>query len=185
MSRFWVLLLFCIQCLSYQTPIFAQQPLNAAQDDPEARVQRIALQLEPFNPLRVAIENGERGDGIHFGWMNEMKSLGVKRAIVTVRFVWTKNNRLMRIVGLVYLGAYYPTDYELTGKKFRDSLTKTNLEQGLVAEAFRQVSNSIPDLLGSSQFPQTCGEIQVDLLDDEALPVPGSIPTLEHRCPDR
>ena len=61
--------------------------------DHDAHLKEVAAQLDPINQMRLAIESGDKGDGVYYQWMDRMKAYGVKHANFTVRFIWTRKVR--------------------------------------------------------------------------------------------
>src|SRR5262245_2288186 len=76
----------------------------------DERVQRVIASLEGDNTLRIALERGDRGSGVHRSWMDTMRRFGVKHASYKIRFVWGPVFRRLSIQGTSYLTHYYRFD---------------------------------------------------------------------------
>jgi len=48
----------------------------------EQHIQQLILELPLGSQIRAGMEEGARGEGVHYPWMDRMKDLGVQREIV-------------------------------------------------------------------------------------------------------
>lgn len=150
--------------------------------DREAHLKEIAAQLDPINRMRIAIESGDRGDGVYYLWMDGMKGLGVKQAAFTVRFIWTKRTRSVEIVDVKYLTRYYVMNLEIKDPDLNRQIVDSGLEAKLSAEALTRAAKMIPQYLTPSWNGPVCGDLDINLLDDETLPILNVIPLIESDC---
>ena len=137
----------------------------------DEHVQRIISSLEPDNTLRMALERGDRGKGLHRAWMDLMKRHGVKQASYRIRFVWSPTHKKLDIQDAVYLTHYYRFDSKISHGSRLKRISQSGLEKALVREilvrARRDVSQRVQNL-GSRWL---CGLLYLNLLDDEVLPI--------------
>jgi hypothetical protein len=54
----------------------------------EQHIEKLIQLLQPGGDLREILQEGFRGDGVHHPWMDDMRRVGVKKALVLVNFSW-------------------------------------------------------------------------------------------------
>jgi hypothetical protein len=63
---------------------------NAGSSAPsQDHVKQVILSLPPDSEMRHDLERGDRGDGVHYPWMDRMKQLGAKRTRILLDFTWS------------------------------------------------------------------------------------------------
>jgi hypothetical protein len=55
----------------------------------QEHVKQVILSLPPDSEMRHDLERGDRGDGVHYPWMDRMKQLGAKRTRISLDFTWS------------------------------------------------------------------------------------------------
>jgi len=144
----------------------------------EEHIRAVVKTLPPDSMIRRSLEQGVRGDGFHYPWMDDMRRQGVKQASVEVRFVWFFGPRRMKVVRIMYFSNY---SYEMNGTQITDEgqlekIGASGLQDKLKAEALRRGQNGfwfefdLSDLFWP--FP---GSTVVTLFDDEWLSVHGNL----------
>src|SRR5689334_18228935 len=73
-----VLAVICLACFAHQVNCQSQVDYIA----------QLINSLDQSNILRMALERGKRGDGVHHPWMDEMKKLGVRQVSYIFDFRW-------------------------------------------------------------------------------------------------
>src|SRR6516162_1076714 len=59
----------------------------------QTQIRQVILSLPPDSEMRRYLERGDRGDGVHYAWMDQMKDLGVKRAKIFLDFKWSVSRK--------------------------------------------------------------------------------------------
>src|SRR6266852_7471241 len=54
----------------------------------QEHIRQVVLSLSPDSEMRRDLERGDRGDGVRYAWMGQMKESGVRRAKVFLDFKW-------------------------------------------------------------------------------------------------
>jgi hypothetical protein len=177
-SGFFVLM-FCIA-----SGFVGQQSLYA-QTNPEERIARILKTLEPDNTLRLALEDGTRGKGVHEPWMDKMQAFQVKQAWFTIDFTWFNGVESLKITDVRYLRTYYRYDSAIKDQKTLDELHSGRLEQDLRAAALSRAIDHVLAIIEGVQRSANVnpkkahGTLYVNLLDDEILPALVEMPEVD------
>jgi len=160
---------FMILCFVFS--VNAQQP-DITKQSCEDRVLQVAKNLETDNFLRRAIEQGDRGSCVRQSWMNRMQKFGIKQASFLIEYSWKKEKVSFKIKSTSYLRFYY-TNYE-TGKikdrKLLREIKESGLEQELEEAILARVKSS-PLFAKRGKDSVRRDTLEVNLLDDEALPI--------------
>src|SRR6476620_8181436 len=82
------------------------QMATPAQTQCNERATQIAESLEDLNPLRWAIQGGAKGECERFGWMDRIRSFGIKRASLLVEYKWSNRTVKFEIRDISYRGSY-------------------------------------------------------------------------------
>ena|SRR5882762_3933115 len=147
-------------------------PIGAQQSN----ASRILAQMACKESKRAAsyegfiesIKNGERGDGVHYSWMDDMRRLGIKQAFFVVRFTYRNGVYTYRVKEIRYLRRYYCYEGEVTGGKLGREIRKSGLERHLNDAIIARVKHfEKPYQVGNV----TEGDEYHYLLDDESLPI--------------
>ncbi|MEO6394235.1 MAG: hypothetical protein ABIP75_20445 [Pyrinomonadaceae bacterium] len=143
---------------------------------PETRVQEIIKRLDANSDLRYLLLRGDRGNGPHMPWMDQMKDLGIQQASFKISFTVVNNKRDFHIVSVRYLSHYYRSDKELKSRNFMRKVKLLNLDEALSSAILKRADEILLQLINSKQVkenlgPIRCGIIYANLLDDEILPI--------------
>lgn len=164
----WLIaLLSCLILIPSSTSIvLAQTP-----EQTPAQADRISLVLQtlgPDNTLRHALEEGMRGDGIHYFWMDMMKEGGVKQATFVIRFEGSTD---LKITSVKYLRQYYRYDTAIDDPSRIEQIRSIGLEQSLSSAILNQARGELIEETRAHGSRSLCGTLYLNLLDDEVLPV--------------
>ncbi|MEP7075497.1 MAG: hypothetical protein ABI878_06770 [Acidobacteriota bacterium] len=134
------------------------------------RAVNIAETLERVNPLRIAIQQGQRGDCIRQIWMDKMQKFGVKQASFLVEYSWGNSRVKFKVKSVGYYRFYFSASdaSEIKDKKLLREIKLSGLGQELNDVVIAQAKNSAFATYKKGQVKRD--EIGANLLDDEALP---------------
>jgi hypothetical protein len=121
-----------------------------------------------YEDFSESIKKGERGEGVHYTWMDDMQQLGIKQAFFVVHFSYRNGAYKYRIKEAHYLRHYYCYEGEVTGGKLRRQIRKSGLERELNDAIIARIKRfEKPYQVGNV----TEGDVYHYLLDDENLPI--------------
>ncbi len=146
------------------------QPSEAA----EQHIRQLIGSLPQGCELRGDLEAGQRGDGIHRAWMDQMRREGLKEARYLVQFTWDHGLKELKVQSARYFSDYclrvVGTGVEIKDqvrlKQIADSGLQRVLEQAAVARAKERVRRELAQVHWNSAH----GIVFVMLTDDEWLP---------------
>ncbi|MBS1798076.1 MAG: hypothetical protein JSS81_29940 [Acidobacteria bacterium] len=149
---------------------------NGLNDEQEARAKKIMQSLDKYSKLRISLENGGRGDGIRYAWMDELQKLGIKRVSFTINFVWNNKITKLDIVEIGYYSQYYDVDDPKGDTEKFKRILSSDLEDRLKSEIITRAKKSIPYVIENNseiygKKKKICGTEYMNLLDDEVLPI--------------
>ena len=174
MRRLGVGIFAIVMWLSPQ--IIAQE--KAVSDD-ETYIAGLIGSLKPGNVLRLALEQGSRGDGLHRIWMDEMKSMGIKQAAYHFRFSWDGGAiDKMYVRKISYLHQYYHYGKAYQDPEEIEKIVKTGLARTLECEARKKATIFLNGLLRPGT--PAVGTVYANLLDDERLPLLVDLPDIDY-----
>ena len=120
-----------------------------------------------YDAFLQALKNGQKGEGVHYPWMDRMRQLGIKQALFEVSFEWKNGEYRFKARPLAYLRQYYCHEDEVRDGKLLRQIRASGLERELkdaiIARARRYVREHVS------------GWTYDYLLDDEDLPVFGFV----------
>jgi len=146
-----------------------QEPHPAPNPAGEEQVRRVIQSLPTGSALRRRLQEGARGDGVHYDWMDEMRREGVKRAMIVVHFVWDGRPKETKVVRTLYFSKYDSDCAQITDPKRLEQIRTSGLEQHLENFAKEGVANSHWFYVDRKPHAKH-GVGSVALLDDEWLP---------------
>jgi hypothetical protein len=146
-----------------------QEPGSAR--DLQRHVDNLIQSLPPDSVLRLDLEGGSRGNGVHYAWMDEMKRAGVKRTLIEVHFVWRHGPKQLDVKRVKYFVSYDNKNDELTDTKTLEEIRASGLEQRLKDEAIPRAARGYWIDLPKPRPKPFLGGTWVELFDDEWLPV--------------
>ena len=172
--------------LSLTIIVNAQQasPVRALNPAAESRAQEILRGLEGDNTLRLSLESGERGDGVHYGWMDKMRQYGIKQASFVISFKWKGGVESLKIKKVSFLRRYYRYDTQIKERtllrQFREVGLERELRDVILIRAKASVSRMMKNVAQTANLnPRRHGTLYLNLLDDEALPILDEMPDVK------
>jgi len=178
-SKFALVILIGLSCFTTWTG-YAQNEKKVNEQDPHTL--QVIQSLWKFNPLRLALEDGLRGDGVHYPWMDDMRKLGVKQVAYTIQFVFHRGTLRRRIIHSSYYPEYYQLDVTVKDGRILRKIVASGLKRKLDAAVMKRARSAIRPVLKEWSKPQACGIIYLNLLDDENLPILDGITEIELTC---
>jgi len=137
----------------------------------EEHIRDIVRELPADSALRRNLLQGARGNGVHYSWMDDMRKLGIKRAVVwiDIRFDSKGRPKKMSLNRIEYFTKYeggMPTPDNTR----RDTIRMTGLEKELTTLGLERARHgSWVDLPRPKPHP-FIGGTKTEFLDDEWLP---------------
>ena len=177
--------LILLLSLASSVSVYGQQ--SGHKQAAEEQVRQVILELEAerqeCDRLNVSdcllmedflnwLKEGKRGDGIHYPWMDKMKMLGVKQAVIRIHYSWKKGKYHLKVKYITYLSQYYLRVIE--DKQLLWQIEASGLDQEL-RDVVLQKSQKYFDAKQKQKAEAPEGDDEYNLLDDEALPIIGSI----------
>lgn len=147
----------------------------------ERRIQEVVKNLESDNPLRLSLEEGCRGDGIHHAWMNKMKQYGGRQVSFIISFNWETGIESLKIKDISFLRQYYRFDTEIKDRDLLRQINDAGLEQELRDAILGRAVTAVPSINNVARTVNISsrrahGTLYLNLLDDEALPILDTMP---------
>ncbi|MEZ5307873.1 MAG: hypothetical protein R2684_12080 [Pyrinomonadaceae bacterium] len=156
---------------------------NSETPQDEDYIKEVIGSLDEFNILRLALEQGDRGDGQHHPWMDIMKKLGIAQVTFTFKFEWRKNRVTnLKQRNIKFHPVYYQYDVYFKDKQKLKEITNTSLKKVVLEEASNGARRFIGRILNRECLDvSTEGLVYFVLLDDERLPAVVEMPEFECR----
>jgi hypothetical protein len=139
----------------------------------EKHVSQVIESLPPDNKLRLSLEEGNRGEGVRYPWMDLMKTEGVRRALLVVSFDWDGRAKNVMVDRAVYYNKYDTDCAQISDRARLESIRVNGLEQQLIEFAMNRTAASRWITIDNPR-PHTRGVNRVYALDDEWLPRPST-----------
>lgn len=171
-----------LQCLYFNASAQDIQVVQTANQPRDEHVRQVLKSLEQDNTLRLALERGYRGSGVHYTWMDKMQQQSVKQASFRIRFYWETEFKKLKIVDTKYLRQYYRFDTAVDDQSINEQIRASGLEQELRNEILRRARANLAQRTRESGSGQICGTLYLNLLDDEVLPILDEPPDLSDDC---
>jgi hypothetical protein len=179
-------LIVAILCLSLPLVAGGQRSASDSSFAPaENRVQGVLKSLESDNTLRLALERGDRGDGIHHSWMDGMKRYGIRQASFVIGFKWNDGVRALKIREASYLRHYYRYDSRVRDRDLLRQVNESGLGRELRDAVLARARADVPRIMenvrqtAGARPSKAHGTLYLNLLDDEALPILDEMPNVE------
>lgn len=144
------------------------EPFNA---NPEAseHIRQLIQILPPNSQMRMLLQEGLHGDGVRHPWMDEMKRLGIKRALVLVDFAWRGHATDMRPDRILYFDKYDADCSQITDVKRLEEIAGSGIGQELETFVEEKTSNRRWFYVDKKPHAKR-GTSWMELFDDEWLP---------------
>lgn len=174
-----ILLLILVLGIHGQNSPSKQQP----REDDEKYIKQLINSLDETNILRGILEDGHRGDGIHYAWMDEMKRFGIKQASFVLSFKWRRGEvQSLKIKKIRYSSAYYESGLKIDPSVF-EKIRLSGLEKRLSDFILIGSRHLVTVLMKDEKNSRACGTTYDTILDDERLPVfTTEITEVYHSC---
>lgn len=106
----------------------------------QAHIRRVIASLAPDSDLRLDLKIGDRGDGINYAWMDEMRKEGIRRVEIAIDIDFHDDGRpgKMKITAVRYYTKYDPSGSQVQDPKSLERIRTSGLEEELRALALRQ-----------------------------------------------
>jgi hypothetical protein len=168
--------LFLILVFSFSSFILGQDNASSTNQDAEKRIEQILTNSQCQESKRYtgyewflkSLKKGERGDGVHYSWMDKMRQLGVKQAHFVVHFSYKNGAYKYKVKQIDYLQEYYCSYGKRISGKLLRQIRKSGLEQ--------ELKDAIVARIKKYERPYKSGNLKSGesyhyLLDDEYLPI--------------
>jgi len=159
--------------------------MNGLTPAAESRALEALKSLQSDNELRLALERGERGNGIRYTWMDKMQQLGVKQATYAVDYGVNDRMGILEVKSATFLREYYRYDSQIKDRKLLRQIRDSGLEERLHIEILARAREAVlRHLKNANQSAKTSPRrghvtLYLNLLDDEALPILDEMPKVE------
>jgi hypothetical protein len=166
-----------------------QAELAPGSNHASERARNIINQLEPENDLRLALERGYKGDGVHREWMDKMHEYGIRQASYVMRFVWKQEFKQIKITNQCFLKQYYQYETIIKDRKMLRQIRDGGLEKELRDAVFVRAKESLPRLMlnvaqTANVHPNRAeGTLYLNLLADGLLPILDQVPNIYWQFP--
>ncbi|PYU23021.1 MAG: hypothetical protein DMG32_16890 [Acidobacteria bacterium] len=134
--------LFPCFVISFAVACHSSRPQRKSDPNAEEHVRQLIKSLPPGSEIRHRLEVGDRGDGLHYTWMDDMRGQGVKRALVESHFVWFFRPLHLQVVRVMYCREYDCADVQITDPLKLQRIRDSGLEQELKQVAMQQTKGS-------------------------------------------
>jgi hypothetical protein len=137
----------------------------------EKHIRGIIKDLPTDSELRRNLLEGGRGNGVHYSWMDEMRKLGVKRAVVwiDIRFAHKGRAKKMNLNRIDYF-SHYEGATPISNETRLETIRATGLEKELTSLSLERARHgSWVDVPRPKPQP-LIGGTKTEFLDDEWLP---------------
>ena len=165
--------------------VAGQESLSTSCQSPENRVAQTIKTLESGNSLRIPLEQGKRGDGVHRAWMDKMQRFKIKQGAFVISFTWLNGIESQKITDVKFLHQYYRYDTQIKDQSLLGEIQVDGLERDLREVILLKALEFVPTIMknvvqtASVKSKQARGKLHLNLLDDEVLPVLDEMPDVE------
>ena len=137
----------------------------------EEHVRDVVRELPTDSALRKGLLQGARGNGVHYGWMDEMRKQGVKRAVVwiDIRFNRKGHPKKMNLNRAEYF-AQYEGGTPISDSAQLEIIRMVGLEKDLGAIALEKAKHGFWCDVPRPRPHPFVGGTRIEFLDDEWLP---------------
>ena len=155
--------------LTTQTTHSQMEPANSPAV--EEHIRDVVRELPADSALRRNLLQGARGNGVHYSWMDSMRELGIKRAVVwiDIRFDSKGRPKKMSLNRTEYF-AQYEGSTPISDKTRFETIRATGLEKPLTTLGLERAGGgSWVDVPRPKPHPLV-GGTNIEFLDDEWFP---------------
>lgn len=145
------------------------------------RMDSLARTLPSDSAVRLLIAAGNKGSGTRLRWMEGMRQMQVRQAMVQLDYSWSLFQVRFSHVRTIYWKEIENFD---PASSISDPATLARIEAtGLAAElreyAKTEAAYQLSEIIGQTPYRTATGRISITLLDDECYPEVGVSPTVE------
>jgi len=167
-----------MRALALTLVLSAAIPLSSPQGEPthdavvEEHIQQLTNQLPPESLLRRLLQEGVRGNGIHYSWMDEMRGKGINRVVVWVGITFDRRGRpkQMRLTRMQYFSQYDGGE-AISDSDRLNAIHASGLEIQLGNLALRRATHASWLDVPRPRPKPFVGGIAIEFFDDEWVPI--------------
>jgi len=137
----------------------------------EEHIRAVINELPPDSPLRRNLLQGGRGDGVHYSWMDDMRKLNIKRAVVWIDISFDRRGRPKKTtLNRIEYFAQYDGGTAISNIEQTNAIRASGLDKQLSAPALDRAAHGAWTDVPRPRPHPFAGGMQVQFLDDEWLP---------------
>ena len=160
-----------ILALIVAVPMINPQAEQGTSPAVEEHIRELIKELPIDSGLRSALVRGDRGDGVHFAWMDEMRNEGIKRAAVWVDIRFDRHGRPKQLtVGRIRYFAAYEGGVPISESERLDAIRTSGLEDELSKLALQRATHRFWFERPRPRPNPFVGGIGIEFFGDEWLP---------------
>lgn len=144
---------------------------NGLEPAMDQHIRNIIAELPSESPLRRELLSGARGTGVHQPWMDDMRTQGVKRAVVEIEIHFDRRGRAKRMVvnGIQFFTGYDGGRPISDGEKL-NKIRANGLAQTLGDLALKRAAHGAWTDVPRPKPEPFDGGARLEFFDDEWLP---------------
>lgn len=147
-----------------------QTPNSPAFED---HIRDITKELPPDSALRRNLLQGARGNGVRYPWMDDMRGLGIKRAVVWIDIRFDRKGRLKKTtLNRTEYFAQYEGGTAISDRERLNAIRTSGLDKELNSLALDRARHGFWVDVPRPRPRPFIGGTEVEFVDDEWLPVP-------------
>ena len=160
--------------LTVMIPMGSPQVERVTNPTVEEHIRELIGGLPDDSFLRHELQQGVRGDGVHYPWMDEMRKQGIKRVVVWINIRYARNGRPKQMS--VNRTEYF-TQYDAGGALVSDTarlnaIRASGLEKELDDLALGRAEHGFWVDVPRPRPNPFVGGFHAEFLDDEWFPIP-------------
>ncbi len=137
----------------------------------EEHIRDIIRELPADSALRRNLLEGARGNGVHYSWMDDMRRLGIKRAVVWIDIRFNRKGRPKKTtLNRTEYFAQYEGGTSISDMKQLNAIHASGLDKELNTLALDRAGHGAWTDVPRPRPHPFIGGTQVQFLDDEWLP---------------
>ena|SRR3984893_1299247 len=158
-------------------PTSNPQAQRAPSADVEKHIQEVIKELPPDSLLRHALQEGARGNGLHYAWIDELRKQGIKRVVVGVDITFDRHGhpKQMSLGRTEYFTQYDPGGVPVSDTDLLNAIRASGLEKQLDDLALQEAAHGHWFEIPRPRPNPFVGGTRIVFLDDEWLP---GVPTM-------
>lgn len=153
--------------------VLAQEPKTSTSENVE--IQNLIDSLPVGSRIRQHLEKGDKGDGVHYSWMDKMREQGVKRAMLRTEFTVRKQPTNVKVSRIVYFSKYDADCAQILDPERLSSIAASGLAQELRDVAVERTIKGRWLVLDKGRPHRGRGVGIIELVDNEWVPINRSV----------